>query len=258
LRKDPWRRRPPGGAEAAADGTRNARRVRAGCVAAAVEARLDLPAYASLLAAQVDGCHIFIREDVVRRAYNLRCRICETHLRAAAVQHQGQLQRFCQARLIARPLLRQCHADAASCAQKCSRFHPLSAYTGDMRTCAAKLLLQWERRREQLIASGGVPRGRGVALLIARAAAAASADATAEAEGGGNGDETTMTTMTQGEAAALSVSADGQGIGFEQGAGADAVPEAAPEPQTAAAARAAARAARAAAASALGILATQA
>ena len=193
----------------------------------------------------------------MRRAYNLRYRVCETHLRAAAVQQQGQLQRFCQARLTALHGAVSA-ADAASRAQKCSRFHPLSAYTGDMRTCAAKLLLQWERRREQLIASGGVPRGRGVALLIARAAAAASADATAEAEGGGNGDETTMTTMTQGEAAALSVSADGQGIGFEQGAGADAVPEAAPEPQTAAAARAAARAARAAAASALGILATQA
>jgi hypothetical protein len=37
-------------------------------------------------------------EDAVRRAYNLRYRVCEPHLRAAAVQHQGQQQRFCQVR----------------------------------------------------------------------------------------------------------------------------------------------------------------
>jgi hypothetical protein len=47
---------------------------------------------------QVDGCSIFIPEDAVCRAYNLRYRVCETHLRAAAVEHQGQPQRFCQAR----------------------------------------------------------------------------------------------------------------------------------------------------------------
>jgi hypothetical protein len=75
---------------------------------------------------QVDGCQILICEDAVRRAYNLRYRVCETHLRAAAVQQQGQLQRFCQARLTALHGAVSA-ADAASRAQKCSRFHPLSA-----------------------------------------------------------------------------------------------------------------------------------
>jgi hypothetical protein len=139
-------------------------------------------------------------------------------------------------------------ADAASRAQKCSRFHPLSAYTGEMRTCAVKLQLQWDRRRARLIASGGVPRGRGVALAVASAAAKS-----AEAESAGNGvEETAATTMTaQGKASsAPPARAGGQHIGSEQSAGAGAVPESAPEPQTAAAARAAA--------SALAILATQA
>ena len=48
---------------------------------------------------QVDDCRTLICEDAVRRAYNLRYRVCEPHLRAAAVQHKGQQQRFCQVRL---------------------------------------------------------------------------------------------------------------------------------------------------------------
>ena len=41
-------------------------------------------------------------------------------------------------------------------AQKCSRFHELSAYKGSMRTCAKKLALQLERRRSR---AGGAQGG---------------------------------------------------------------------------------------------------
>jgi len=45
-------------------------------------------------------------------------------------------------------------------AQKCSRFHELSAYNGPLRTCAEKLALQLERRRSLMLAQGRTVRAR--------------------------------------------------------------------------------------------------
>ena len=68
-------------------------------------------------------------------------------------------------------------------AQKCSRFHPLSAFNGPMRTCAEKLALQTARRRARVLASGRVPRTGPSRGEAADAAASARAHAAAEASG---------------------------------------------------------------------------
>ena len=61
------------------------------------------------------------------KAYHLRYRLCEVHLRAEAVPVSGVDSRFCQ---------------------KCSRWHPLGDYEGAKRTCRKMLLAHNTRRRD--------------------------------------------------------------------------------------------------------------
>ena len=46
----------------------------------------------------MEGCGAVLLDKKEQRSYNLRYRVCETHLRADEVPVGGKPQRFCQAR----------------------------------------------------------------------------------------------------------------------------------------------------------------
>jgi hypothetical protein len=117
--------------------------------AAAADARL----------CQVPGCGFdlgleFDSARAVRRRlpYHVRFRLCLDHVRAESVLIAGAVQRWCQ---------------------KCSRFHAVSAFEGDQRTCALQLRLQRERNKRRGAAGRGSRSGGGASRKKAGAAAAA-------------------------------------------------------------------------------------
>lgn len=65
--------------------------------------------------AQVEGC---TRALGALSAYHQKCRICDLHIKAAAFQRAGAVQRFCQ---------------------RCGRAHGLDAFEGTRRSCRAQL-----------------------------------------------------------------------------------------------------------------------
>lgn len=83
-------------------------------------------------APQVDGCHA--RLDNLRH-YHQRYKVCNEHLRMPELMHQGIIQRFCQ---------------------QCSRFHAITEFEGDRRSCKARLDRHNQRRRRK-----AAERGRG-------------------------------------------------------------------------------------------------
>lgn len=74
-------------------------------VAAAVAGAIRFPW------SQVDGCHAKL--DSLRH-YHQRYKVCDDHLKMAELVHQGITQRFCQ---------------------QCSRFHSITEFEGDRRSC---------------------------------------------------------------------------------------------------------------------------
>lgn len=74
---------------------------------------------------QADGCTMDVSK---MKEYNSRYKICETHLRAKVVTKDGKSQRFCQ---------------------QCGKFHDVSEFDGDKRSCRARLDRHNARRRRQ-------------------------------------------------------------------------------------------------------------
>ena len=111
---------------------------------------------------QVPGCGFdlgpeFNSAKAARRRlpYHVRFRLCTDHVRAESALIGGAAQRWCQ---------------------KCSRFHAVSAFEGDQRTCALQLRLQRERnkRRGRGSRSGGGARRQDLANRKKAGAAAAA------------------------------------------------------------------------------------
>jgi len=73
----------------------------------------------------VDGCTADLSE---LRHYHQRYKVCQDHLRVPSVVHEGIVQRFCQ---------------------QCSRFHALTEFEGDKRSCRARLQRHNARRRRK-------------------------------------------------------------------------------------------------------------
>lgn len=74
---------------------------------------------------EVEGCGKDIRQE---KDYYQRYRICEEHLKLGSLLKDGVPQRFCQ---------------------QCGRFHLVSEFDGDKRSCRARLSLHNNRRRKR-------------------------------------------------------------------------------------------------------------
>ena len=153
---------PSPAAAVAADGARKPRKV---CqVGRHCFALPGLRALTPLRTRKVPGC----REDVSNtgKAYHARYRLCELHLRSPAVvlEPGGPQSRFCQ---------------------KCSRWHPVSAFNGARRTCSKVLASQRQRQRRGGSGSGS---GSGSPPLAA----------TVPDAGGGSGSEELQTSAALG------------------------------------------------------------
>ncbi|KAG2442149.1 hypothetical protein HYH02_009637 [Chlamydomonas schloesseri] len=102
----------------------------------------------------VDGCNVDL---TTAGPYYQRYRTCEAHLKAPCIIKDGLQQRFCQ---------------------QCGRFHELSEFDNNKRSCRARLHSHNQRRRkrteEQLANQGGGDGGGGGGHSAAAAAAAAA------------------------------------------------------------------------------------
>ena len=74
---------------------------------------------------QVDGCAAALTQ---LRHYHQRYKVCQEHLKVPHVIHEGIVQRFCQ---------------------QCSRFHAITEFEGDKRSCRAQLQRHNARRRRK-------------------------------------------------------------------------------------------------------------
>ena len=74
---------------------------------------------------QVDFCDFDLTG---LKEYHQRYKICEFHLKIHSVVREGKRQRFCQ---------------------QCGRFHELSEFDGDKRSCRARLQRHNARRRKK-------------------------------------------------------------------------------------------------------------
>ncbi|GFR47637.1 hypothetical protein Agub_g9379 [Astrephomene gubernaculifera] len=108
-----------------------------------------------LMVCQVPGCG----KDLSNlKEYHQRYRICDVHIKLQQVMKDGRLQRFCQ---------------------QCGRFHDLTAFDGNRKSCRDQLSKHNARRRRR--AQAEQAKGRGGA---ADAAAAGAVSAAAAAAGG--------------------------------------------------------------------------
>eukprot|EP00775_Hariotina_reticulata_P011147 gene11147-11300_t len=74
---------------------------------------------------QVEGCYADLKG---LRDYHLRYKICEYHLKVSSIMRDGKPQRFCQ---------------------QCGRFHLLTDFDGNKRSCRARLQRHNARRRKR-------------------------------------------------------------------------------------------------------------
>ncbi|KAL6840662.1 hypothetical protein ACP4OV_029526 [Aristida adscensionis] len=86
---------------------------------------------------QADGCRVDLL-TYEKKSYNRRHKVCEAHSKSPVVLVAGLRQRFCQ---------------------QCSRFHELSEFDDDKRSCRLRLVGHNERRRKS--SRGGGSGGDG-------------------------------------------------------------------------------------------------
>jgi len=121
------------------------------CVDTANSARMQRKMY-DKSQCQVEGCMNDLRS---LKEYYQRYRICDVHLKTVSMWHHGKLQRFCQ---------------------QCGRFHELSAFDGEHRSCRERLQKHNARRRRAYKASGeiveaGTDEGAAAGVLYSLAGA---------------------------------------------------------------------------------------
>ncbi|KAK9815383.1 hypothetical protein WJX72_002708 [[Myrmecia] bisecta] len=92
---------------------------------------------------QIDGCNKDLSKE---KEYYQRYRVCEEHLKLTSLMKDGQPQRFCQ---------------------QCGRFHLLTDFDGDKRSCRARLQLHNNRRRKRA-SSSEAKAARKAAVAAAR------------------------------------------------------------------------------------------
>ncbi|WVZ66029.1 hypothetical protein U9M48_015307 [Paspalum notatum var. saurae] len=105
--------------------------------AAAAAARRGAGAIAAGPSCQADRCGADMSKE--EKKYNRRHKVCEAHSKAAVVLVAGLRQRFCQ---------------------QCSRFHELSEFDDDKRSCRQRLAGHNERRRKSSNDAHGSGGGR--------------------------------------------------------------------------------------------------
>ncbi|KAJ1291022.1 hypothetical protein BS78_02G287600 [Paspalum vaginatum] len=105
--------------------------------AAAAAARRGAGAIAAGNSCQADRCGADMSKE--EKKYNRRHKVCEAHSKAAVVLVAGLRQRFCQ---------------------QCSRFHELSEFDDDKRSCRQRLAGHNERRRKSSNDAPGSGGGR--------------------------------------------------------------------------------------------------
>ena len=109
---------------------------------------------------QVPGCG----KDLTNlKEYHQRYRICDVHIKLQQVLKDGRLQRFCQ---------------------QCGRFHDLTAFDGNRKSCRDQLSKHNARRRRRAQAEQAKGRAAAQEAAVAAAGAMAAAAAVGGAAGG--------------------------------------------------------------------------